>query len=161
VAIEDERARSSDSPGQRAGERQRALRRLRVRGILHDEVEPSVRGGEALDGDLGLGTEKLDAAHVLEAEPVARHAKNRRVPLDGGDATGVDQPPQEMDLGAAAQTDEERRRPRPEGNRGERVPPVLLVEPRPVPVERVHGQRVAPHDQTPLHVILDDPNLPR
>src|SRR5262245_47660660 len=63
MTVQHQRTGRRDQPGQGSREGEGALRSLGVRGVLHDEVEALVGGGEALDGDLGLRTEELYAPH--------------------------------------------------------------------------------------------------
>ena len=61
-------------------------------------------------------------------------------------------------LFAVAEPDEQDRRPARKGDRGQRMPPVLPMHARPVPVQRIRRQRVSRHHQPPLHLILDHPD---
>jgi hypothetical protein len=65
---------------------------------------------------------------------------------------------QEVDLGAAAETDEERRRTPGQADNGQRPPPVLALDTRPVTIQRQDREDVAGDDEPALAPPVDDPD---
>jgi len=65
---------------------------------------------------------------------------------------------QEVDLGAAAETDEERCRARWQTDDGQCPPPVLALDTRPVAVQWQDREDVAGDDEPALAPPVDDPD---
>jgi hypothetical protein len=65
---------------------------------------------------------------------------------------------QEVDLRAAAEPDEKCGRARRQVDDGQRPPPVLALDARPVAVERQDRENIAGDDEPPLTPPVDDPD---
>src|SRR2546428_46870 len=86
-------------------------------------------GAEADRPHRRVGAEDLHRSGRVEGEPVARDPHDHRVALDHRDQARARESLKQVDLGAAAEPHEERRRARWQLDRREGAPPVLATHP--------------------------------
>ena len=157
---------TSDAAGghqrhQRLADRHGLLGLGGVGGVLHDQIEAAAGEGQR-------GQRSWASPHMNSSGPSLRSSNQSHaiVIISGsrsisvtsfGRASRVEQ----MHLGPAAQPYEERGPAPVRRRQRQRMPPVLLPDVRPIPIERKNRKDLARHDQPPLTPIVHDPNPPR
>src|SRR5207247_2621195 len=116
------------------------LRRIPVRDVLHNEVEPPALAREPAYRHHRVGAEDLQRPRRVEAEPVARDARDHVVALDHRDQARPGEGMQQVDLGAPTEPDQQHRRAPWQRRHGEGAPPVFAAYPCPGAVQRVERQ---------------------
>src|SRR2546428_240260 len=155
VAVHDERSPRRDQRNHGQQLRQRDLRLVGVRDVVHHVVELPPGLCEPGDGGLGVRADDLQLADTIEPEPLAGNTHDDRIALDHGDVPRGGETVEQVDLRAAAQADEQRRRS-PGGLDGvERLPPVFAAYRSPVAVERIDREDFPMNHEPALCAAVD------
>src|SRR2546426_3305572 len=155
VAVHDERSPRRDQRNHGEELRQRDLRLVGVRDVVHHVVELPPGLCEPGDGGLGVRADDLQLADTIEPEPLAGNTHDDRIALDHGDVPRGGETVEQVDLRAAAQADEQRRRSPGELDGVERLPPVFAAYRSPVAVERIDREDFTMNHEPALCAAVD------
>src|SRR2546426_11244640 len=155
VAVHDERSPRRDQRNHGEELRQRDLRLVGVRDVVHHVVELPPGLCEPGDGGLGVRADDLQLADTIEPEPLAGNTYDDRIALDHGDVPRGGETVEQVDLRAAAQADEQRRRSPGELDGVERLPPVFAAYRSPVAVERIDREDFPMNHEPALCAAVD------
>src|SRR2546427_2450394 len=155
VAVHDERSPRRDQRNHGQELRQRDLRLVGVRDVVHHVVELPSGLCEPGDGGLGVRADDLQLADTIEPEPLAGNTHDERIALDHGDVPWGGETVEQVDLRAAAQADEQRGRSPGELDGVERLPPVFTAHRSPVAVERIDREDFTMNHEPALCAAVD------
>src|SRR6266446_4880665 len=155
VAVHDERSPRRDQRNHGEELRQRDLRLVGVRDVVHHVVELPSGLCEPGDGGLGVRADDLQLADTIEPEPLAGNTHDERIALDHGDVPWGGETVEQVDLRAAAQADEQRGRSPGELDGVERLPPVFTAHRSPVAVERIDREDFTMNHEPALCAAVD------